>query len=233
MSITDVQFQAETFTGSTLRGRLFHAGKKVLSSEFQWRNHLAKVLDKYPVGASIVELGSGCRRIRSDVKNVDLFSFPNVDIVADISSIPLKSETVDLIVLDSVLEHIADPQKVVSEAHRLLVAGGKLFINCPQVFPYHGYPAHFQNFTRDGLRHLLRDFSSCEIQTTLGPMSAWINFTAESFAVIVAGERGLGYIVAKALAMLPIFWLKYLDAFFSRMERSHRIAGMLCAIAVK
>ena len=99
MSITDVQFQAETFTGSTLRGRLFHAGKKVLSSEFQWRNHLAKVLDKYPVGASIVELGSGCRRIRSDVKNVDLFSFPNVDIVATLHprSVSCKEFATDLI----------------------------------------------------------------------------------------------------------------------------------------
>lgn len=233
MSTTDAQFQAETFTGSTFTGKLFQAGKKILSSEFQWSDHLAETLKQYPVGSSIVELGSGSRRVRRDVTNVDLFAFPNVDIVADIASVPLENQSADLVILDSVIEHVPDPARVVSEARRLLKSGGRLFINCPFIFPYHGYPNHFQNFTRDGLQHLLREFSSCDIQTTFGPMTAWVNMTAESFAVIVAGERGLWYMAAKGLAMLPIFWLKYLDAIFGRMERSHRIAGMLNAIATK
>ena len=233
MSTTDAQFQAETFTGSTITGKLFQVGKKFLSSEFQWRDHLKKTLGQYPDGSRIVELGSGHRRLRRDVVNVDLFAFPNVDIVANIVSVPLESGTADLVILDSVIEHVPDPVKVVAEARRLLRPGGKLFINCPLMIPYHGYPNHFQNFTRDGLQHLLREFSSCEIQTTFGPMTAWVNMTAESFAVIIAGERGLGYMAAKALVMLPIFWLKYLDSIFGRMERSHRIAGMLCAIAIK
>jgi SAM-dependent methyltransferase len=180
-----------------------------------------------------VELGSGSRRLRSDVTNIDLFDFPNVDIVADISSVPLESDTADLVILDSVIEHVPDPVTVVREAKRILKPGGTLFINCPFLIPYHGYPNHFQNFTRDGLGHLLRDFASYEIQTTFGPMTAWVNMTAESFAVIVAGERGTAYMAAKALALLPIFWLKYFDAIFGRLERSHRVAGMLCAIAVK
>jgi hypothetical protein len=32
---------------------------------------------------------------------------------------------------------------------------------------------------------------------------------------------------------LPIFWIKYLDALTVRAERSHRIAGMLCATVVR
>lgn len=233
MATADAQFQAETFTGSTLRGKLFSLGKRIISSEFQWRNHLARTLDQFPEGSVIVELGSGSRRLRPDVTNVDLFSFPNVNIVADIASVPLESSFADLVILDSVIEHVADPVAVVREARRILKPGGVLFVNCPFIFPYHGYPGHYQCLTRDGLNHLLREFSSCEIQTTFGPMTAWVNMTAESFAVIVAGERGTAYMAAKALAMLPIFWLKYLDAIFGRMKRSHRIAGMLCAIAVK
>ena len=101
------------------------------------------------------------------------------------------------------------------------------------MLPYHGYPAHYQNLTRDGLKHLLRDFSSCQVLPTFGPMTAWVNMTAETFAVMVAGERGTGYLVAKSIALLPIFWLKYIDALLVKAERSHRVAGMLCALAVK
>ena len=139
----------------------------------------SKLLSEYPDTSTIVELGSGARRLRKGIINIDLFPFPNVDIAADISAGPLRSEIADCVILDSVLEHVADPSAVVREAHRILKPSGRLFINCPFMLPYHGYPNHFQNFTRDGLNHLLRDFQSCHVQTTFGPMTAWVNLTAE------------------------------------------------------
>jgi len=227
----DAAFQAATHNNSNLVGWLFNAGKAVLSSEYQPTDHLREFLGS-AVGV-VVELGSGARRLRPDVLTVDLFPNPNVDLVADISETPIRDGKVDFVILDSVIEHVEDPVAAVREARRILKRGGRLFINCPFMLPYHGYPAHYQNFTRDGLEHLLRDFSSCTVKPTFGPMSAWVNMTAETFAVMLAGERGLAYVVAKGCALLPIFWLKYLDIFFARTQRAHRLAGMLCAQAVK
>jgi SAM-dependent methyltransferase len=202
-----------------------------LSSEFQPRNHLKAFLkDAHGV---IVELGSGSRRLRPDVLNIDLFPSANVDIVADIAETPLKDGCADFVILDSVIEHVPDPVAVTREARRILKPGGQLLVNCPFMLPYHGYPGHYQNFTRDGLLYLLRDFSQQSVRPTLGPMTAWVNMTAETFAVMVAGERGFFYLAAKAAILVPIFWLKYLDALFVRAERSHRVAGMLCALATK
>jgi SAM-dependent methyltransferase len=227
----DAIFQHETQNSTSLRGRLFNIGRMIISSEFQPRNHLRHFLRQ--ATGQVVELGSGSRRLRPDVLTIDLFPSANVDVVADITETPLRDGVADHVILDSVIEHLPDPQRVVREARRILKPGGRIFINCPFMLPYHGYPNHYQNFTRDGLRLLLTDFSQVEVRPTFGPMTAWTNLTAESFAVLVASERGFAYLAVKALVMLPIFWLKYLDWFLVKAERSHRVAGMLCATAVR
>jgi SAM-dependent methyltransferase len=212
-------------------GRVFSVGRSLLSSEYQPTNNLEKFLENASgVG---VDLGSGGRRLRPDIITVDLFPSINVDIVADIAETPFRDAVADYIILDSVIEHVPDPVAVVAEAHRILRAGGRIFINCPFMLPYHGYPAHYQNFTRDGLRHLLRTFENVDVRPTFGPMTAWVNMTAETFAVLLAGERGTAYLVAKAVALLPIFWLKYLDRFFVKSSQSHRVSGLLCATATR
>ncbi|MBB4639748.1 class I SAM-dependent methyltransferase [Rhizorhapis suberifaciens] len=227
----DAKFQASTQNRSSVTGTIFHFGQFVISSEFQPVNHLKRFLAS--TDGVVIELGSGSRRLGPEVINVDLFPSPEVDIVADIMRVPLRDACVDYVILDSVIEHVPDPIAVIAEAYRILKPGGKLFVNCPFLLPYHGYPAHYQNFTRDGLSHLLRNFRGVRVRPTFGPMTALINMTAETFAVLIGGERGLGYVTAKGLILLPIFWLKYLDAIFIRMKRSHRISGMLCALAEK
>lgn len=229
----DAAFQAETFSGSSFRGRLFNAGKALISSEYQPVPHLERFLASVKPGEVVVELGSGARRLGPEVLNVDLFPFPSVDVAADITRTPIRDSVADYVILDSVIEHVPDPIAVTAEAMRVLKPGGKLFVNCPFMLPYHGYPAHYQNYTKDGLEHLLRGFSHLTVRPTFGPMTAWVNMTAETFAVMVGGERGLGYVIAKGLALLPIFWLKFLDRFTVGADRAHRVSGMLCAIATK
>lgn len=227
----DAAFQNATHNGSSFTGRAFNLGRAILSSEFQPHNHLKSFLEASR--GTIVELGSGARRLAPEIINIDLFPSKEVDIVADIAEVPLCDSCADAVIIDSVIEHVPYPDKVVAEAHRILKPGGRLFINCPFMLPYHGYPAHFRNLTRDGMEHLLEDFDNVEIVPTFGPMTALVNMFAETFAVIVGGSRGFCYVAAKGIALLPTFWLKYLDYFFITLERSHRIAGMLCAQATK
>ena len=48
----------------------------------------------------------------------------------------------------------------------MLKPGGKLFCINLFLFPYHGYPAHYCNFTRDGMYYLLRKFSGVLVEPT-------------------------------------------------------------------
>lgn len=231
----DAEFQQEEMRQSTWLGKAYHLGKSVVSSEYVPSHTLERFLGALPANAMIVELGSGSRRIGPGILNLDLFPLPNVDIVADIHKVPLASGSVDHVILDSVLEHVADPAVLVKEIHRILRPGGTVLCIAPFLFPYHGYPAHYCNFSRDGLLQLFRDYASCDVQTHMGPTTAFINIASEYFAVALSGGAAnkVTYTGFKGLFLLPIFWLKFLDKILVRSPNSHRLAGMLSAVAVR
>lgn len=229
----DAEFQAEQMYNSTLTSRLYNAGRRVVSSEYMFKNHVSDLLSRTNRSMVIVELGSGNRRLREDVINIDLFPFPNVDMVADIAAVPLPDASIDVVVLDTVLEHVADPWRVIAEVHRVLKPGGRVVCCTPFVFPYHGYPNHYWNFSKDGLEVLFKGFSSCTIEVSLGPTSALVNLTSEYFAVAISCSSTFLYTLIKGITLLPIFLLKYLDRLWSPSGRGHRIASHLCAVATK
>lgn len=229
----DAAFQQERMHHRSLRGRLYDLGQRVITSEYAPYDHRSAFLKDIPPHAIGVELGSGNRRLRDGIINIDLFMFQNVDVAADIEHVPIGTESVDYVILDSVVEHVPNPQAVVDEVWRVLKPGGRLFCVNPFLFPYHGYPAHYCNFTRDGMRYLLRRFANVTVEPHYGPSSALVNIASEYVAVTVAGERRTAYLATRALMLLAIGWLRFLDRWLIRAPHAHRLAGMLCSVATK
>jgi SAM-dependent methyltransferase/glycosyltransferase involved in cell wall biosynthesis len=69
--------------------------------------------------------------------------------LADASALPFKDNFFDSVILGEVLEHLTHPEKVLSEAHRVLKDGGAVIITVPYgLHPYHDhkqtyYPVSF------------------------------------------------------------------------------------------
>lgn len=76
------------------------------------------------------------------------------DILCDVKNIPLKDNSVDLILSTSSLEHLEYPDDFFKEAHRVLKPGGVLYINVPFVIQEHEVPFDFCRYTRYGLNNL-------------------------------------------------------------------------------
>ena len=212
---------------------MIHCIRKAVTSEYHPHDRLSQVLGRIVEGAVVVDCGSGNRRLSEMAINVDLNPFENVDIVSDIKRLPFARGSVDIVILDTVLEHVKDPQRCVDEAHRVLKTGGQAICVTPFIFPYHPYPRHYWNFSEDGIRYLFRNFSYCSVEMDMGPTSALINLLSEYFALAFKGKYTKLYVVIKGLALLPIFLLRYMDYFWRHSEKAKRIAMCLFTLAEK
>ncbi len=79
-----------------------------------------------------LNLGSNTHSI-DGYTNVDICSYSNVDVRADVMRLPFESETVDEIYAGHVLEHLDRPTDFFIECHRVLVSRGLLAVVVPDV----------------------------------------------------------------------------------------------------
>lgn len=231
---SDSDFQKKQMFGVSLTGKIHNFGRKFVSGEYAPVNHLKDFLSKIKPGSRVVDIGSGGTRLREDVFTVDLFAFPEVDVLSDAAKLPFMDNSVDFVVLDTILEHVPEPQKIIDEIHRCLKPAGEVICITTFIFPYHGYPAHYFNFTKDGLAFIFRNFSKNRVMVNMGPTSALVNLASEYFAVILSGKNHFLYTLCKGLFLIPIFLFKYLDLFWLLSEeKNNRLASHLCVTAIK
>jgi SAM-dependent methyltransferase len=116
----------------------------------------------------------------ADYKTLDYDAATEPDIVGDIHQLPFEDDSVDGFICRSVLEHVRDPRRAVAEMHRSLRPGGAALITVPSIYPYHARPGAYPDYWRffdDGMRSLLEDFGSVEIEAVGGPATAAVMFT--------------------------------------------------------
>jgi SAM-dependent methyltransferase len=116
-----------------------------------------------------LDLGCGLRHtVFSNCLYLEIYPSLTADLVVDPGSpYPIIDESFDGIGCFAVLEHTRKPWEVVSEIRRMLKRGGKVWIDWPFLQPVHGYPSHYFNATREGLRSIFEDqgFKIAQVDT--------------------------------------------------------------------
>lgn len=70
-----------------------------------------------------------------------------VDVVASAGHIPFQDASFDTVLCTNVIEHVSDPDVVLSEIGRVLKPGGVLLLTAPFLYALHEQPYDFQRFT--------------------------------------------------------------------------------------
>ncbi|MEK7133866.1 MAG: methyltransferase domain-containing protein [Patescibacteria group bacterium] len=120
-------------------------------------------------GGIVLDVGGGKRftkwlaRYKKELEGCDYKTFDydastGADIVGDIHEMPIKDEYCDAIICSSVLEHVRDPLRAMSELRRILKKEGLIFLYVPSIYPYHARKGHYPDYWRffdDTMRELL------------------------------------------------------------------------------
>jgi SAM-dependent methyltransferase len=123
------------------------------------RRTMGSLLAALPGRAAILDLGSGNMRLNlPEVIRVDFGLTDYVDLVADAHRLPFREAALDMVLSLSVLEHLRQPFEASDEMYRVLKPGGYIYHETNFVFPYHGYPHHYFNFSPQGLKEVFRKF---------------------------------------------------------------------------
>ena len=151
-----------------------------------------------------------------DYKILDKVPDFSPDIVGDIHDLPLEDNSQDALICIAVLEHVEEPHVAMAEMYRTLKPGGYLFIYVPFLYYYHaekGYYGDFWRFTKDSLKYLSRDFSTCEISSVRGavetlirlsPLGRWRLFCTIGFFI----DRVTGKLTSNQVSGYNVFLIK-------------------------
>ncbi len=129
-------------------------------------------LRNMPENALILNIGSGAKKIRDSVINIDSYPFQGVHVVADVYQLPWKDQTVDAIVAESLCEHLLHPERAINEMYRVLKPGGLLYVVTPFMLGYHSSPNDYYRWTIPGLRVLFFLFQERESGVAWGPTAS-------------------------------------------------------------
>ena len=183
-----------------------------------------KIIRNIGLDKLIVNLGSGPKKLRDDIINVDFYPFINVDVVADIGNLPFKSNSIDVIINEAVLEHNKNPQLLIKEMHRVLKPGGLIYITTVFVASFHSSPNDYYRWSKEGLRELLGGFKEKEIGIICGPTSAMLSIFNEWLAIFCS--FGIKYLHQILLIMFTVITspLKIFDYLISKFPSAQNIA---------
>ena len=172
----------------------------------------------FPLGRWNLYVGGAGTRPQGYV-NLDLFAVPGVDVAADAGQLPFCDDQFTRIECDAVLEHVWDPQQVMSELTRVLAAGGHLHVVTPFCHPFHSYPADYRRFTLDGLKLL----AGSELELVAegwrtGPTATLLVFALEYAKALLPWKAWR--VVAHGVLGWVVFPLRYVDLLLFRTARA-------------
>jgi len=113
---------------------------------------IIEFIDKHSITChgKLVDIGCGSKPYMKYFSNIDEYIGVDLsngaDIVANAKSLPIASNSVDAVLCNQVIEHDAEPNKILKEISRILKRDGILILSAPQMGRLHGEPNDYLIF---------------------------------------------------------------------------------------
>lgn len=163
------------------------------------------------VGGGII--GEGMKEIISNPNiefiETDVAFAPRTQMVCDGHDLPFAGESLDGVIVQAVLEHVADPYRCAEEFHRVLKKDGLVYAETAFMQQVHGAEFDFTRFSELGHRRLFRQFDTISSGAVCGPGMA-LAWSWQYFLLSFTANRKARQAL-RVFARLTAFWWKYFD----------------------
>lgn len=148
----------------------------MIRTRFIRRHFIEKAVREFRPTGKVLEVGSGKKwRYYPDSITLNRDAAAEPDVIGDAENMKFEENRFDSVVCLEVIEHTPSPGKLISEIYRVVKPGGSLLLTVPFVFEIHD-TYDYVRFTKQGLTHLLDDFSSVNIQPNGGKYCVIFHF---------------------------------------------------------
>ncbi len=121
------------------------------------------LIPRYAKGLTL-DVGAGTAKYRefirahvTDYKASDIEKGPHIDFVESALSLSHADRTFDTVLSFQTLEHVEDPNKVLSELRRVLRPGGVCVLTVPFLMAEHSVPSDYRRYTVEGAVTAFKD----------------------------------------------------------------------------
>ena len=154
------------------------------------------------IGAGLEEF---YKKYSTNIISFDVYYSNNIDFIADAHSIPTKSNTFDLVIIQAVLEHVLMPTKVVAEIQRVLKFGGLVYAETPFLQNVHEGAYDFTRYTVLGHDSLFCNYIKLG-SGYIGGVGTSFLWSLEFLFASIFRNRFVGKIVR-----FSFFYLRFID----------------------
>ena len=180
-------------------------------------------------GERVIDVGCGVQPYRAMLGGFQRYlgfdspsrpdSAVSADAFGDALALPFRDACADAVLCTEVMEHVADPDAMLAEIHRVLRPGGRLLLTVPFMWHLHDEPHDYWRFTEFGLR-LLMERNGFEVEVVRG-----VN------GMLGAMLQTLCYLVVRAAGRLrgavrPLVWfMQMMAAALAPVDRDRRLTS--------
>ena len=148
-------------------------------------------------GGAILDVGCGSNK-RPGAVGLDISDDTDADVVhnLDVFPYPLETSSFDEVVMQDVIEHVAEPLRVAAELHRILRPGGMLQLRTPHFSSAlaYGDPTHRHFYSTNAIRYLAEPgfahYSNARFAVEHVTLDLWLPFRALGIAALANRQPG-------------------------------------------
>jgi SAM-dependent methyltransferase len=145
-----------------------------------------RVAAAVPESSIVLDVGAGHSYLKDyfgpNYFATDVYPYERLDFICDLAlAAPLRRDSIDVVLLNNVMEHLPQPQDVLASIARGLKRGGVIAIAVPFIIKVHQMPYDFLRYTHFMLHRMLEceGFESIRIEAVYTPAALHRVFLAE------------------------------------------------------